>query len=491
MAQTGGDVVRWTKDVPVTRSVDVLVVGGGAAGVGAAVCAARNGMDTLLVEQQWALGGLVTLGLVDYVAGYPDGIGQELFDRLEAEQAVANRRCDPEKCKRVMEEMVREAGAEILYGTGAVDAIVQDGALRGVLVHNKAGVQAILAGSVVDCSGDADVAAYAGAPFEVGWDQMDGYNQAVSLDFRMGNVNLPRFQEAVRSTHAFMQTVALRAVEEGVLSRLVETGYIGALPGREPEHGEVYVCTAHRRHCRTTDPDDLTATAFEQRQQIKEMVEFYRRYVPGFEDSWLIDSAPILGVRDSRRIVGEYVLTGADVACARKFPDAIARDTHGFDIHNPTDLPHIKHVHLDEPCERAFCVPNEETGGYDAYARPGEYYEIPYRCLLPLEVENLLVAGRCLSATFEAQSGARLILTCMTMGQAAGTAAALSVQSGITPRELDPQRLRARLVEQGISITEEPPVYVRGGPSAPIPPDAKFTIDRSTITSDEIRMVTD
>ncbi|MGC9318955.1 MAG: FAD-dependent oxidoreductase [Armatimonadota bacterium] len=491
MHQISDGAIQWTTHVPVAERVDVLVVGGGAAGVGAAVCAARNGMNTLLVEQQWALGGLVTLGLVDYVAGYPDGIGQELFDRLEAEDAVENRRCDPEKCKRVLEEMVSEAGAKILYGTSAVDSIVEEGAIEGVIVHNKSGTQAIAAGAVVDCSGDADVAAYAGAPFEVGWDQADGYNQAVSLDFRLGNVNLPRFQEAVTRTHAFMQSVAHRAVDDGVLSRLVETGYIGQLPGRDPEHAEVYVCTAHRRHCRTTDAEDLSATAFEQRQQIKEMVQFYRRYVPGFEDCWLIDSAPILGVRDSRRILGEYVLTGEDVACARKFPDAIARDTHGFDIHNPTDLPHIKHVHLDEPCEDAFCVPNEKTGGYDAYVKPGQYYEIPYRCLLPLEVEDLLVAGRCLSATFEAQSGARLILTCMTMGQAAGTAAALALQQEVRPRELDPQALRARLVAQGIALDKEPPVYVRGGPHPPIPPDAQFTIDKSTITSDEIRLVQD
>ncbi len=491
MQQVSGDVVQWSKEVPVMKRVDVLVAGGGAAGVGAAVCAARNGMDTLLVEQQWALGGLVTLGMVDYVAGYPEGVGQELLDRLEAEDAVERRRCDPEKSKRVMEEMVHEAGAEILYGTGAVDSIVEDGAIRGIVAHTKSGLQALLAKTVVDCTGDADVAAFAGAPFEAGWDEMEGYNQAVSLDFRLGNVNLPRFGEAVKSTHAFMQEVAHRAVEDGVLSRLVETGYIGQLPARDPEHGEVYVCTAHRRHCRTTDPEDLTDTAFEQRQQIKEMVEFYQQYVPGFEDCWLIDSAPLLGVRESRRIVGEYVLTGEDVACARKFPDAIARDTHGFDIHNPTDLPHIKHAHIDEPCEDAFCVPNEEIGGYDAYVKPGEYYEIPYRSLLPLEVENLLVAGRCLSADFEAQSGARLILTCMTMGQAAGTAAALAVAEEIAPREVDPQALRSRLVEQGITLEEEPPVYVRGGPHAPISPDAEFTIDRSTITSDEIRLVED
>lgn len=488
MKQPGSKTINWTSQVPIAREVDVLVVGGGVAGVGAVITAARNGMNALLIEQQFALGGLVTLGLVDYLAGYPDGVGQEMLDRLEAEGALRHRICDPEKTKRILEQMVLESGASVLYGTSAIGSIVEDNVIRGVIVHNKSGIQAMLARRVVDCSGDGDVAAYAGVPFETGWQQAEGYNQAVSLDFVLGNVNWARFREAVKEHYSFMQVVASRAVEEGVLSHLVETGYLGALPGRDPEGCEVYVCTAHSRHCRTTDAEDLTRIAIEQRGQIREMVEFYRRYVPGFENCWLIYSAPLLGVRDSRRIIGEYVLTAEDVACARKFPDAIARDTHGFDIHNPTDLPHIKHTHLPEAKEPAFCVWNEETGDYEAYLKPGQYYEIPYRCLVPLKIDNLLVAGRCLSATFEAQSGARLIFTCMTMGQAAGTAAALSIQQEVTPRQLDAQTLRAKLVQQGIPLDREPPVYVKGGPHPPIPPDAKFTIERAAGIGDEIRI---
>lgn len=307
----------------------------------------------------------------------------------------------------------------------------------------------------------------------------------------LGNVNWPKFAESVKDWFSFGQQWGLEAVEDGVLSRLVEFGYLGLLPGRDPEHAEVYVCTAHSCNCRTTEPDDLTRIAIEQRKQMAEMVNFYRKYVPGFDNCWLISSAPLLGVRDSRRIIGEYVLTAEDVVWARKFSDAVARDTHGFDIHNPTDLPHIKHTHLEAPQEPAFCVPNEEVGGYDAYLKPGQYYEIPYGCLVPLKVDNLLVAGRCLSATFEAQSGARLILTCMTMGQAAGTAAALSIQNEVTPRELDPQVLREKLGRQGIKLDEEPPVYVKGGPARPISPDAKFTIDKSSFTKDEIKPIGD
>lgn len=487
-----GRSLTWVKEVPIKYEVDVLVVGGGPAGVAAAIAAARNGMNTLLIEAQYALGGLVTLGFVNYLAGYPEGIGQELLNRLTEVGAVSppRRIADPEKTKHVLERMAIESGVRLLYGTQAIDSIVEDGRICGVIAHNGSGTMAILAKRVIDCTGDADVAAYAGVPYEVGWEEAGGYNQAVSLDFILGNVDWQRFQKSVKRWYNYLQEIAFKAVEEGVLSKLVETGYLGPLPGRQPEGCEVYVCTAHSRYCRTTDAEDLTRIAVEQRQQIMEMLEFYRKYVPGFENCWLIYSAPLLGVRDSRRIVGEYVLTAEDIVLARKFDDAIARDTHGLDIHNPTDLPHIKHTHLPEPKESAVCFPSEDRPGmYDAYLKPGEYYEIPYRCLVPLKVENLLVAGRCLSATFEAQSGARLIFTCMTMGQAAGTAMALSIQQDVAPRQLDPQILRAKLIEQGVRLDVEPPLYVKGGPHPPIPKDAKFAVEKAGGIGDEVVIV--
>ncbi|MCX7777385.1 MAG: FAD-dependent oxidoreductase [Armatimonadetes bacterium] len=484
--------LKWSKEVKVKEKVDVLVVGGGVAGVAAAISSARNGMNTLLIEGQFALGGLVTLGYVCYLAGYPEGIGNELLERLTEVGAVSPQRriADPEKTKHILEEMVMESGARILYGTMAIDSIVEGGVIKGVIVHNKSGIQAILAERVVDCSGDGDVAAYAGAPFEVGWDEKGGYNQAVSLDFVLANVDWHKFQSSVKRWYNYLQEIAFKAVEKGVLSKLVETGYLGPLPGRQPEGCEVYVCSAHSRNCRTTDAEDLTRIAIEQRRQMREIVEFYRKYVPGFENCRLVYSAPMLGIRDSRRIIGEYVLTAEDIVLARKFEDAIARDTHGFDIHNPTDLPHIKHTHLKEPKEPAVCFPSEEKAGmYDAYLRPGEYYEIPYRCLVPLNVENLLVAGRCLSSTFEAQSGARLIFTCMTMGQAAGTAAAISIRKNVTPRQVDVQALRAKLIEQGVRLDIEPPIYVKGGPHQPIPKDAKFAIEKAGGIGDEIVVI--
>lgn len=479
--------VKLEEEIPVTREVDVLVVGGGIAGVGAAILSARNGMDTLIIEQQGCLGGLVTLGLVDYLAGYPEGVGKELLENLQKEGGLGTHRiCDPEKTKYVLEQMVLESGAKILYWTYAIASIVENNVLKGVVVQNKSGREAITAKVTVDCSGDGDVATYSGAPFEVGGGRKyEGYNQAVSLNFVLGNVDLRAFEP--KQFYSTIQMKMEEAAEKGELPQLVERGYLGPLE-RGCDIGEVYVCTAHSRKCHATDAGDLTRIVVEQREQIQQLIKFYRKYVVGFEDCWLSYTAPLLGVRESRRIIGEYIFTAEDLVSARKFPDAIARDTHGFDIHNPTaQLPHIKHTHLKEPKEPAVCFPDKE-GGYRAYLKPGEYYEIPYRCLVPLKVENLLVAGRCISATFEAQAGTRLILTCLTMGQAAGTAAALAIKDRVTPRKVDVALLRDRLVEQGINLKEEPPLYVAGGPfSHPIPPDARFEVP--DVEADNIRII--
>jgi hypothetical protein len=478
MAEITDGKLRIEEEITISRKVDVLVVGGGSAGVGAAICAARNGMDTLLIEQQGCLGGLVTLGLVDYLAGYPEGVGKELLEELKKEDGINQHNiCDPEKTKYVLEQMVVKSGSKVLYWTYAIDSIVENGSIKGVIVQNKSGREVILAKRIIDCSGDGDVSAYAGAPFESGWEKMNGYNQAVSLDFVLGNVNLKTF--VPKQFYSTIQMKIKEAVKKGELSQLVEKGYVGALGTKSADDtGEVYVCTGHSRKCRTTDADDLTRIAIEQRKQIQELVRFYRKHVVGFENCWLSYTAPLLGVRDSRRIIGEYVFTGEDLVLGRKFPDAVTRDTHGFDIHNPvSQIPHIKHIKLKEPTEPAVCFPDKE-GGYNAYLKPGEYYEIPYRCLVPLKVDNLLVAGRCISTTFEGQSGARLIMTCLTMGQAAGTAAALSIKQNVTPRKLDASLLRDRLEEQGINLKEEPPIYVKGGfaHSQPIPSNAKFKV---------------
>jgi len=493
--------IKFESEVDVKYEVDVLVVGGGSAGFGAAISSARNGAKTMLVEKYGCLGGLVTSGLVCYMAGYPEGVGKELLEKLREKEGLGKnvKICDPEKAKYIMEKMAIEAGVKILYWTYVIDAIVEGNEIKGVIIQNVSGRSAILAKRVIDCSGDAEVSYFAGVPVESGWELMEGYNQAVSLDFVLNNVDITKFQP--KDFYSTIQMKLEEAARKGKLPRLVEKGYLGPFPGRPSDRGEVYVCTAHSRKCKTTDAEDLTRIVIEQRNQIQKLVEFYKENVVGFENAWLSYTASILGVRESRRIVGEYKLTGEDLVLARKFSDAITRDTHGFDIHNPLyDLPHIKHTHLKEPKEPAYCtkeprkdgrvccVENNPKGEYRAYLKPGEYYEIPYRCLLPVNIDNLLVAGRCISTDFEAQSGTRLIMTCITMGHSAGTAASLSIKENVVPRKLDVELLRDKLCEEGVNLKEEPPVYVKGGGPWKLPENPEFEISTSDGGEDDIRI---
>jgi hypothetical protein len=491
--------IKLNEEIDVKYEVDVLVVGGGSAGFGAAISSSRNGVKTMLVEKYGCLGGLVTLGIVCYMAGYPEGVGKELLEKLREKGGIGEKIkiCDPEKTKYVMEKMAIESGVKILYWTYVIDSIVEDNEIKGVIFQNISGRGAILAKRVIDCTGDAEVSYFAGVPVEIGWELMNGYNQAVSLDFVMSNVDLNSFNSS--DFYSKVQMKIEEAAKKGKLPRLVEKGYLGAFPNRPTEKVDVYVCTAHSRKCKTTDAEDLTRIVIEQRDQIQKLVEFYKENVVGFENAWLSYTASILGIRESRRIVGEYKLTGEDLVLAKKFKDAIARDTHGFDIHNPVeDLPHIKHTHLKEPKEPAYCtdreredgriccVKNNPKGKYRAYLKPGEYYEIPYRCLIPVKIDNLLVAGRCISTDFEAQSGTRLIMTCITMGHAAGTAASLSIKENVVPRKLNVEYLRDKLVKEGINLKEKPPTYVKGGPCN-VPENAEFIITTEQ-GEDEIRI---
>ncbi len=225
--------------------------------------------------------------------------------------------------------------------------------------------------------------------------------------------------------------------------------------------------TTHSFHTHNTDVEDLTRQIIEQHQQIMWMEKFFRKYVPGFERCRLSGLASLHGVRDSRRIVGEYILKDEDVVCAKKFEDGIAKFPEFFDTHHPTSsrLGFMRHVHLSEPKAPAVCRPAEcsgdmhpfgKPGGYEARVNPLEYCEIPYRSLVPLEIDNLLVAGRCVSAEFNAIAAVRVIAPAMSTGQAAAIAAALCIRDGIVPRKLDGKVVRKTMIDQGIPLDEEP-----------------------------------
>jgi hypothetical protein len=477
--------------------VDVLVAGGGVAGVSAAVTAARHGLRTLLLESQISLGGLATNGYVTGVAGMIEGNCKEWLDRLDAEGNLYNTphtpAIDPEKGKFMLESMLLEAGARLLYGTYVIDAAVENGNIKELICHTKSGKIAMSAKLYIDATGDADVAAYAGVPYEVGSPQFAGLNMSTTLGFRMANVNMVKYGKARKEWTArqaanpkappkmsLIAELEEKAVKNGDLPFFIfPTALMYRVPQTPEDDADLCVMTTHSFYPRNLDVEDLTRQIIEQHKQIAWMEKFFKKYVPGFEKSRISGLANLHGIRDSRRILGEYVLTDEDVVCARKFEDGIAKFPEFLDTHHPTSprLGFLRHVHIKEPKAPAVCRPAEcssdmhpfgRPGGYEARVNPLEYCEIPFRSLVPLKIDNLLVAGRCISAEFNAIAAVRVIAPSMSTGQAAAIAAALCIKGGTMPRELDGKLVRKTMIEQGVPLDQEP-----GGHWAAVKKDLK------------------
>jgi hypothetical protein len=422
----------------VIEKVEVLVVGGGPAGICAAVAAAKNGAKTLLVEHFGFLGGMAATGLPLHAFKSADGnqvikgIAQEIVDRLikiggtqghqpgsivSPSMRGSTTPVDPEAFKHVAVEILEDSGAELLLYTLAVDGIVENGKVKGIIVESKSGRQAILSDIVVDCSGDGDIAVRCGASFKKGRDK-DGLTQPPSLMFVLANVDTKESDKIPRSE---VRQLAKKAHELGELPPSVDQLWFFTL-----QNSIVSVNGTRVNRVDGTEVKDLTRAELESRKQIPQVIDFLKKYVPGFKSAILVGTGPIIGIRETRRIEGDYILNADDIVEARQFEDQIAKSGYELDIHNP-----------EGAGVTIRCVKNEGV------------YGIPFRCLLPKKIENLLVAGRCISTTYEAHSSTRVMGPCMAMGQAAGTAAALAVKEKITPRQLDVQELRRALSEQG------------------------------------------
>lgn len=436
------------KELPVADEVDVLVVGGGPAGVAAGFAAARLGMRTLIVEQFNCLGGIATAGGHGHmclyssfgnpqwgtdelvVGGIPCEIAQRVTDEGFGEFNGANADFEVEGLKKVLEDMASACNVRLLYHTLFADAVVSGGTIVGVVIQNKTGRQFVRAQRVVDCSGDGDVAARAGCHFEVG--NAEGKCQPVTLMFQIGGVDYDRvskFRSEQPDDDWNLCNVWRTAQDKGDM-RPFQTVIMGWwwTPTRPDQLG---VNFTHVTGIDATRADDLTRATLEARKQVFETVRVYQRYVPGMENCYLISTAATIGTRESRRIVGEYVLTKDDLVAEKEFGDAIGYGSFFIDIHN---------------CSGP---------GMDARAmrpRNGFKYQIPYRILLPIGVENLVVAGRCASCTHEALGSLRVMPQCGVMGQAAGTACALSVRHRTTPRSLAVAELRSSLRQQGCIV---------------------------------------
>lgn len=461
------------KKLTIDNEYDVIVVGGGIAGVGAGIAAARGGCKTLIVERESSLGGLATIGLVNIPLDFLSGIGKEMFARLKEVDGLWHRNSDPEKHKLVLDRMVKEAGCDILLVTYVVESIVKKGAICGVVVESKAGRRAIMAKRVIDCSGDADAACFAGCEYNVGRPE-DGLTQGCSLDFRLGGVDWDKYNNSeLKAKDSRWEELIKKALAAGDMPYIIENhlNWITHLPGRSEHCGkdEVSICLAHSRNCRPLDNRDLTRMYLEGREQCDILWKFIKKCVPGFENCWLIDTGTLLGVRDSRRVLGEYVLTGYDVARRAKFDDVIAISFRGYDIHHPTGVGNIKWAEMDIDGKKHYVIAGMDGYGSSAFPPGGKealsdykgrmgadmdfpqdplsrYYDIPYKCLVPLNIDNLLVAGRCLSSDFSGQSATRLIMACNAMGEAAGTATVLSLKHNIAPRKVERVELQKILI---------------------------------------------
>src|SRR5438309_923477 len=410
---------------------DVVVVGAGSAGSSAAISSARLGARTLLVDRLPFLGGTSTAVLDTFYAFYTPGekprrvvggIGWEVAERLKAEGMAFERpntygagtgvTYDPEVLKVTWERMAEDAKVDVLLHTWATG--VELGDRRAIRVWNKGGESTIEAGAIIDASGDADLCAMAGVGYE---DARSTPNlQSLSTIFRVANVDVDK-ASALPKTELW--AMMHRAAESGdyKLPRLEGSWH------RTPHPGVVTVHMTRIPNVDATDPEQLTRAEIEGRRQVREYHRFLRDKAPGFERSVLVATSPAIGVRESRRVIGDYRLTRGDGRGSRRFEDEIA--LCGAPIED----------HAAGPDTRWTYVP--ESG----------VYGIPYRCLLPKGVEGMLVAGRCFSATHDAHASARSMATCMAMGQAAGTAAAMSVASKTAPRSVDVAALRPCLLE--------------------------------------------
>lgn len=467
--------------------VDVLVCGGGPSGFAAGVAAARAGLRTLLIENMNSLGGLMTNGYVTGVAGMIEGICKELLGRLKKKgYLVDTPHCpavDPEMCKYEMETMLLQAGCRILYGTRAVDVVKEDDIIKSVVCYSISGRCEIKATLVIDATGDAAVAVAAGVPYEVGNAEYMGLNLAHTMGVRMANVNMVEYREAnmkwVEENKGYPQNMCLagecmdKAVAGGDLPYpLFPGGLIYQIPGMPDEAADVTFCVGHSFYNHNTEVEDLSRQIVEQHQQSLWLEKAFRKYVPGFENCRIAGIGSLPGIRDSRRIVGEYVLKDLDIAAATKFEDSFAKNPEVYDTHHPTSgywgFRHHVHsrepvpgaINYAEPCDCAmhpFCPPEE--GSYSVYAHPAQYCEIPYRCTVPLKVDNLFVVGRCMSTQFHAMAGVRIISIAMSSGQAAGVAAALCLEKKVSPRELDGRLVHEKMIELGVPLDKAPDGY--------------------------------
>ena len=427
---------------------DVVAVGGGSAGICAAIAAARQGARTLLIENTGWLGGIgATAAMVEFgpivrgglrvVGGIPYELMQRMrrFGGAELRDETEDLCFAPESFAHVALAMCEEAGVELLLHTRFIDSVVENGRLSGVLVDNKEGMRLIRSKIWIDCTGDGDVFFRAGLPYKIGR-EIDGRTQPMTLVFFVNNVNYAHFlDEVARETGGDPDPYFTRLVSKARADRkfhipIVRPGSTGPVPrcGRPYDLSccEVFVNGTNVVGKCGVNARDLTEAECVTRRQMMEMYDFLKTYAPGFENCYISHVPCEIGVRETRRLEGVYILTADDLASGRRFDDVISVGFNMIDIHQVAgedfDLTHFA---------------------------DGHYYSVPYRCLLPKELGNLLVAGRCISVTHEALGAVRVMVNTMPIAEAAGTAAAIAARTGCAVQKVPVGELQDTLRRSG------------------------------------------
>lgn len=435
------------------KNHDVIIAGAGPAGWVAAVAAGRQKVETLLIERYGFVGGLATAGLVGPFMRWFNsseqlvkGIFGEFLERMKMQGGLIGGCFDPETYKKVSLEMLLESRVKLLFHSYLQDVKVKNDLIKEIKVLNKSGLEKYCGEIYIDATGDGDLAYLAGVPFEVGR-KSDGLTQSLTLMFQVGGVDFAKAErhylqnkenfiiwsndpnEDYFHTGIFCRAGFFKELhkyqDEDKIDKAVKNIFFIMIP----RNGYVVFNTTNVVELSGIKSDDLTKAEIIGRRQVWQIMNLLK-ILPGFENSYLVQTASQIGVRETRRILGEYVYTGEDIKHGATFPDVIARGNYGIDIHDPKGA-------------------DQKDDG----AQPAEVtYDIPYRSLIPWKIENLLVAGRCVSSTHEGQSALRIQPTCMAMGEAAGVAASICVLDKVSPRKMDVAFLQTTLLKDDVNL---------------------------------------
>lgn len=415
------------------KHYDLIVVGGGLTGVAAAVRATREGLSVLLIEKSGTLGGALNNNLVYPFMNYFTtvngeqkvlcaGLFAEMREReLAYDKSATMLKFRPEYLKLVLDDMVSEAGVDVLFHATLFAVQASDRQVKGVRVATTAsGALDFTADFFIDATGDGTLMAEAGCAYQLGRES-DGLCQPMTTCFRMCGVDIDAFKADRPRLQALYKEAQARGEIKNPRENILTFSGIG--------EGVLHFNTTRVVKEDPTDPFAVSRAEIVARRQIYEVVEFLKKNSKAFEHATLVSIATEIGVRESRKLLGEYVLTANDLLSLTIFEDAMVLGNYDIDIHNPAG-----------------------TGTNIHYFKEGEYYSIPYRALLPREFDNLLVAGRCLSATHEAQAAVRVMPICACMGDAVGTAVAVAKQTGTNTHTLNVQIVRKKLIAHGATL---------------------------------------